>query len=870
MKRLLLLLLLFCALRNFAQTSPSLNSAEILLGLQKLNTVGSVLYIAAHPDDENTRLLSYLASERKLRTGYLSITRGDGGQNLIGKEQGEALGLIRTNELLQARKHDGAEQFFTRANDFGYSKTPGETFTIWNKDSVLADMVWVIRKFKPDVVICRFPTTGEGGHGHHTASAILAGEAFDAAADPKRYAHQLKYVSAWQVKRLFWNTFNFGGNNTTAENQLKLNVGAYSPLLGKGHGEIAAESRSMHKSQGFGAAKGRGNSLEYFKQLKGDTVSSDLFEGIDQTWLRLRTGEKEHDKLCAQVHMAVDDAIQQFDFVHPEKSVPALAKIWNLLKSMKPISPTVVYWKQQKLKELETLLLASAGLWMEAYVSDPVGVPGTKINLTAQFINRNGVPAKLLRINYLATDTVPNMELKKNELYTFKRNEALDKIYPLSNPYWLNYEHSPGLFKLFFDPVRIGEPLDTSHIYFPFTGPAFPYDVRYQEIIPPKKEKAIRLKVMFSVEIAGIVLNVYRPPVFKSTDPVKGEVYRPFEVLPPATVNFSDKAYLSVNGQPVKVKIRIKANKDNVKGKVIVKHPYNWTPTITPDNSTFNLIKKGEEKEMEFMIAPVGTVNDTVINALLELEDDDIFLQNKSITRIEYDHIPYQFILSDAKAKLVRLDLKKTDISIGYIPGAGDDVMNCLKQIGYAVTELTDDKLASENLSKYNAIVTGVRAYNTDTRLQVHYDKLMRFVEAGGNLIVQYNTNSRVGPLQAKIGPYPFTISRERVTDENASVGFLKRSHPVISSPNQITQKDFEGWVQERGIYFATEYGDKYETIFRMNDPGENPMEGSLIYAHYGKGNFVYTGLAFFRQLPAGVPGAYRLFVNLLSLPKSK
>ncbi|HLP13499.1 MAG TPA: PIG-L family deacetylase [Flavobacteriales bacterium] len=828
MKRFLFLLLLFPVSRNFAQTSSTLNSAEILLGLQKLNVVGSVLYIAAHPDDENTRLLSYLASERKLRTGYLSITRGDGGQNLIGKEQGEALGLIRTNELLQARKRDGAEQFFTRANDFGYSKTPEETFAIWNKDSVLADMVWVIRKFRPDVIICRFPTTGEGGHGHHTASAMLAEEAFDAAADPKKFPNQLKYVSTWQVTRLFWNTFNFGSTNTTAENQLKIDVGAYNALLGKGHGEIAAESRSMHKSQGFGSARGRGSNIEYFKQLKGTPVSKDLFEGIDVSWKRF--------KETASLDKKIAGIIKSYKPLNPELSLPGLEGLRMLLKPGYDSTRQSEYWKNQKYKEAETLLLACSGLWFESYVDQPSGVPGNNITITTQVISRNRA-CRLFSIKYLNTDTAASMVLEKNKLYTFKHTEKIPETTSYSNPYWLNTEHSSGLFNV-NDLNLIGKPETPS----------------YANIIV----EGTFLKLVFGIA---------RPLVYKSTDPVKGEVYRPFEILPPATVNFSEKSYLSVNGKDIKLKVRVKANKDNVKGNVVYKHPYNWNSKITAENSTFDLVKKGDEKELEFTITPIGEVNDTVIKAFLYIDGK---MYNQSITRIEYDHIPYQFILSEAKAKLVKLDLKKTDINIGYIPGAGDEVMNCLKQIGYNVTELTDDKLTNEDLSKYQTIVTGVRAYNTDARLQVHHTKLMKFVEDGGNLIVQYSTNSRVGPLQAKIGPYPFTISRDRVTDENAAVSFSKRSHPVISSPNQITHNDFEGWVQERGIYFATELGDKYETIFRMNDAGESPHDGSLIYTHYGKGNFVYTGLAFFRQLPAGVPGAYRLFVNLLSLPKSE
>jgi len=288
------------------------SSNEILLQLQKLNTVGSVLYVAAHPDDENTRLLSYLAKEKKVKTAYLSLTRGDGGQNLIGTEQAELLGLIRTQELLAARRIDGAEQFFSRAYDFGYSKNPEETFLFWKKDSILSDAVWIIRNFKPDVIICRFPTTGEGGHGHHTASAIIALEAFAAAADENRFKEQLKFTKTWQAKHIFWNTFNFGSTNTTSENQIKEDVGVYNPLLGKSYGEIAAESRTMHKSQGFGSAKNRGSSIEYFKQLDKDSVKY-LFENTSLQWDRFKGTEKFQEKL--------NSLIENFNYSKPYQSV---------------------------------------------------------------------------------------------------------------------------------------------------------------------------------------------------------------------------------------------------------------------------------------------------------------------------------------------------------------------------------------------------------------------------------------------------------------------------------------------------------------------------------------------------------------------
>jgi LmbE family N-acetylglucosaminyl deacetylase len=828
---LLFALPLFGYLSQYAQntslTPIGIGAAEIVQGLKKLNTVGSVLYVAAHPDDENTRLLGYLANEKKLRTGYLSLTRGDGGQNLIGKEQGELLGLIRTQELLAARRIDGAEQFFTRANDFGYSKTPEETFTFWNKDSILADVVLTIRRFKPDVIICRFPTTGEGGHGHHTASAMLAVEAFDAAADPKRFSEQLKSVQVWQAKRIFWNTFNFGTTNTTAPNQLKIDVGVFNPLLGKSYGEIAAESRSCHKSQGFGSAKQRGSNIEYFKLLKGESVTTDLFEGINTTWLKYKEQEK--------IQKLIDICIKQFDVQSPENSVTTLVTIYKNIQALDNTNQELVYWKQQKLKETETLLLACSGLWIEASTADYIGITGQDITITTQIVNRNKNSVQLNSISYLQSDTATSLTLKSNELYTFKRKEKLPNSLAFSNPYWLNKKHDIGIYTV-TNSALIGKP-----------------------------ENESSTKIIFNISILDLKLNVERSLIYKYTDPVKGEIYRPFEILPPATVNIPEKVFVFTDDSLKNILITVKANTSNTNGKLELKGSKGWNIAIK--NPEFKLVNKGDETIIEATIVADKNTENGQLQASVLI--NSVFY-NKSIKRIEYDHIPYQFILSDAEAGLVNIDLKKTGTSIGYIAGAGDDVPACLKQIGYNVTLLTDELLSNENLSKYNAIVSGVRAYNTNDRLQVHYTKLMEYVKNGGNLIVQYNTNNRIGPVKANIGPFPFTISRERVTNEKAEVKFSNEKHSALNFPNKIIQQDFDNWIQERGIYFATEIDKQYETIFTMNDPNEKSSDGSLIIGKYGKGNFVYTGLVFFRELPAGIPGAYRLFVNLLSLPENK
>jgi len=826
-KTLLFLTLLFITRELSAQSNATLNAAEIIQALKKLNTIGSVLYIAAHPDDENTRLLTYLSKEKNIRTGYLSVTRGDGGQNLIGKEQSDLLGLIRTNELLAARNVDGAEQFFTRANDFGYSKNSEETLKFWNKDSILSDMVWGIRKFKPDVIICRFPTTGEGGHGHHTASAILAQEAFDAAGDPRKFPEQLKYVERWHAKRLFWNTYRFGSNNTTDSSQTQIDVGLYNTLLGKSYGEIAAESRSMHKSQGFGSAKTRGSNIEYFKLLKGDSIKKDLFDDIDLTWGRLYSTFK--------FNTLIEYCIEKFDPQHPEKIIPELIELYKQLQKLDDSGTTIKYWKSIKLKETQDLILACSGLWLEAGVSDYIGIPGKPIQINPQLIVRNNYKVKLNKISWLSkTDSTTSLTLNHNELYSFTHNEILSAQTAYSNPYWLNEKHDIGMFTV-KDRMLIGTPKNIS-----------------------------KSTITFFIEIDGVEFPIERELTYKNTDPVKGEVYRPFEILPPATVTPSEKIYVFSESKPRTVSFTIKANTANIAGKLSLRVPEGWTAVLKDEN--FKLENKGDESVIEATIVTATNSNGKIVASLVI----DGKTYSKSITRIEYDHIPYQFILSNAEASLINIDVKKEGVNIGYIDGAGDEVAACLRQVGYNVTSLTDEQLTNADLSSYNAIIVGIRAYNTNERLQVHYSKLMEYVEKGGNLIVQYNTNSRMGPVQPKIGPYPFKITRDRVTDEIAEVRITNEKHSALTFPNIISKIDFDGWIQERGIYFASEVDKNYETIFSMNDAGEKPLDGSLIIGKYGKGNFVYTGLAFFRELPAGVPGSYRLFANLISLPQNK
>jgi LmbE family N-acetylglucosaminyl deacetylase len=818
---------LFLVQFAFAQTAPPADLVSIEQNLKKLDVLGSVLYVAAHPDDENTRLLAYLAQEKHYRTGYLSLTRGDGGQNLIGNEQGELLGLIRTQELLAARRVDGAEQFFSRANDFGFSKGPDETLRIWDKEKVLSDVVWVIRKFRPDVIICRFPTTGEGGHGHHTASAILAQEAFAAAADPSKFPEQLKYVKTWQAKRLLWNTFSFGTVNTTSPDQFKIDVGVYNPVLGKGYGEMAAESRSNHKTQGFGSAKTRGEAFEYFKTILGDAPKTDLMDGVNTTWGRVEGGEA--------IGTEVAKIRREFDIDHPEKSVLALVALHGKVDKVQD-----EYWRTQKTKDLNNFIAACAGLWFEAYAKEPVYALGDSANVYAQIYSPYHLPINGLDVwpqNGAVTskESVDDGYADFTKLNTVSFSGPREKL-PLENitqPYWLMAPHPIGTY-VFPNDTLAGFPSNPNG-----------------------------LKMYFDFWIGGHPIRFERPIMYKYVDPAKGEIYEPIVVAPPVTANIESKNYIFNSKQAQSVEIKLKSF-TKADGSISIKPMPGWK--VEPDKIDFSGKNKGDEWTVNFTVSPTSSQPKvTTLQAVVNANGKDFSM---GIKEIKYEHIPNITLFPPAEAKLIDLNLKIAGKKIGYIPGAGDLMTDALKQVGYEVHQLSENEIMNGDLSSYDAIITGIRAYNVNARLAIEQPKLLEYVKNGGNLVVQYNNNN--GLVTKQIGPYPFTVVNRRVTDEDAKVTMLDEQSPVLNYPNKITQDDFTGWVQERGLYFVTDIDPKYKTPLQMNDPNEAPNDGSLIVANYGQGRFVYTSLAFFRQLPAGVPGAYKLFVNLLSKPKNQ
>lgn len=821
MKKLLLLASGFLSfVISFGQNYST--SADIYLGLKKLNVLGSVLYIAAHPDDENTRLLTYFSKDKLYRTGYLSLTRGDGGQNLIGEEQGVELGMIRTQELLSARKIDGAEQFFTRAYDFGYSKTPQETFTKWDREKILSDIVWVIRKFQPDVIITRFPTTGEGGHGQHTASAILANEAFAAAADPKRFPEQLKWVQPWKAKRILWNSFNFN-NAAPPAGAFKLDVGGYHPVLGKSYGEIAADSRSQHKSQGFGVPRSRGEVFEYFGTTGGNVPANDLFEDVDLTWKRVNGGEI--------VSRQINNVIASFDFMQPQKIVPQLADVYKTINAL-PQS----YWRDQKLKEVKDLIEAASGLWLEAFTLQQYAVQGDSVRINFVLNDRLGAGVKLERIWIGQFDSSFSQNLEKNKNLNFSKSLFVMDSAEITQPYWLRNKKEEGYFNV-SDQLLIGQP-DVQTAY----------------------------TATFGLLIAGEKISFTKPVRYKFTDQVKGELYQPVFIVPSVTVYASPEILLFRKDKKENENILVQVNANRKISAIAEVHARSASYDVMNKDSSFAM-NRNDTKNYTFSLNgdKLGRRNvDNLYGFINGMEGKKELAGYLAMRSINYDHIPsIRYFYSD-NVKILNIDLKTAGKKVGYIIGAGDKIPEALEQMGYNVTLLTEKEISRNHLQQFDVIIAGVRTHNANAWMPKYYDKLMKYVENGGNYIVQYSQANNLSG--GKMGPYNFSVVSKRITDENAPVSFIKPEHPVLNFPNKINQDDFKGWIQERSIYHADRLDSNFQTILRMNDPGESPEDGALVIAKYGKGYFTYTGLVFFRQLPAGVPGAYRLMANLIAL----
>ncbi|SFZ83133.1 PIG-L family deacetylase [Tenacibaculum maritimum] len=811
-----------------AQKPQKLTSNQVYEKVQKLNFLGTALYIAAHPDDENTRLIAYLANHVKARTGYLSLTRGDGGQNLIGSEIRELLGVIRTQELLAARSVDGGEQMFSRANDFGYSKHPDETLKIWNKDKVLADVVWAIRKFKPDVIINRFDHRTPGTtHGHHTSSAMLSVEAFDLANDPTKYTSQLKKIAVWKPRRLFFNTswWFYGSQEKFAKanksNMLQFDVGGYYPLKGLSNNELASIASSQHLCQGFGRLSTRGSQKEYVEFLKGDFPKdkNDAFSGINTTWNRIEGG--------GAIGAILYEVEENFDFVNPSKHLPAFIEAYKLIGELRD-----THWKEIKLKELKEIILACSGIYLEASAARSSSTLGESVQLHFEVLNRSSASMELTGIKIIPEGKVlkKEIDLAPNKKVNFKERIVI-KNKGYSSPYWLQLPWSMGMYKV-TNQENIGTP-----------------------------ESRRPIQVQFNLMIEDTAISFVKNVVHKYAKRDKGEIYEPFEVLPKVTTKLKNKVFVFSEDASQKISLEIRSGAENSKGIVALEVPTGWE--VTPAEIPFEITQKGLVETVQFTVTPPAYESEGTLKATAMVDGQKY---TKELVEIEYSHIPKQSVLLPSIAKVTRLNIKKKGNTIGYIQGSGDAVPASLRQIGYKVVEITPENINDKNLQQFDAIVLGIRAYNTLPALQFKQKYLLDYVKNGGNMIVQYNTNRNV----AIKAPYKLKLSRDRVTDEESEVKIIAKTHPVLKYPNIITDEDFKGWVQERGLYFPNQWGSEFTPILSMKDKGESAKKGSLLVASYGKGNYIYTGLSFFRELPAGVSGAYKLFANLLSLGKEE
>ena len=815
-------------------TATNRLATPILQELRAFRELGSVLYVAAHPDDENTQLITYLARGRGYRTGYLSLTRGDGGQNESGPEFGEKLGLARTWELLAARQLDGGHQFFTRALDFGYSKDVNETLRIWDRQQVLADVVRVIRQFRPDVVITRFSPTPSSTHGHHTASSVLALEAFNLAGDPTAFPEQLAPSSGltpWQPKRILHNNTPYNSqlnaNSPLYAKALKLEVAGTDPGSGEAFGAIANRSRAMHITQGFGSlatAQVRSSRLETFELLAGDRAATDLLDGVDVSWSRYPGG--------AVVGTLIDTTIADFNPADPTASVAALLTLRERLAAW-PADPVLT----AKRTQLDHLLQACLGLVIETISPQAEVTPGEILALAHRATLRSGgATVRWVSIRYpsLNTELAVGTTLAVGATLTREAQPTLPKSTPPSQPYWLRAEGTAGM-SVVADAELIGRPVNP---------PAFP--------------------VEFVFEIAGQTLSVSDEPIQIVAPASAAQARRPLAVVAPVALAFADEVALLAPNSRQPTVIEVTAARANAAGTLRLELPAGWQ--AAPATHSFYLKNAGDKIQLTFTLTAPAHPATASIRAVADL--DGLTYDQQRIA-IRYPHLPVLLLQPTARLQVVALDLAIRGRKVGYLPGAGDNTSAALQQMGYAVTLLTGADLTPEKLHDLDAVVIGVRAFNERTDLAAHLSGLFAYSKAGGTVIAQYNRPN--GLKTPTLAPYALSIMGDapnfRVTDENAVVTFLAPNHPALTTPNRLGPADFTGWVQERGAYFPSTWDEtKFTALLAMHDPGAAPLTSSILVAPYGQGYFVYTSLAFFRQLPAGVPGAYRLFANLVSL----
>ncbi len=750
-------------------------------------TARRVLLIGAHPDDEDTELLTILTRGQGVETAYLSLTRGDGGQNLIGTELGQALGVLRTEELLAARALDGGRQYFSRAYDFGFSKSPAEAFRFWPRDSLVKDAVRIIRRFRPQVVISMWAGTAIDGHGHHQAAGMVAREAFDAAGDASRFPELQREegLSAWQPSK-----FYRSGRQERETPALVLDGGVLDPAEGQSLHQIAMRSRSLHRSQDQGRLEDPGPSsarviLVATAAGVRASVSDSLFAGVV---VAPSTGEDSHS---AGVRLAdagiILDLVADDDEVVRGQEVTVTATVWN--GGPTPIQATI-------------LPLQRRGWTM------PSGTCTTTLGVIA--------PGAMVQCRYTAA--------------------VSDDAEP-TTPYFLRVGMNGASYRWdMTDPTLIGEPFESAPVAAAFT---------------------LRLA-------SGDSIRTIREATARTLDQAVGEVRHPVQVVPRIAVDLSPDKLLwpiGVRARPFRVTLEHLA-KDSSAAEVSLLLPPGWS-TSAPKRVV--LRHEGERAEAVFTVtAPARALSGEYAIAARVVTRGDT--SDVGLTRVRYPHIRSRNIVTHARAVLVldAVTFPRTR-AIAYVRGAADQVPEALRNTGLPVRVITGDAIEGSVLDSFRVVVIGPRAYEVDPALQRAHPKLMRWLERGGTLIMQYQ---QYPFLRGGFAPLPFTISspHDRVAEEDAPVTVLVPMSPVFRTPNRIRAADFDGWTQERGLYFARSWDSAWTPLLEMHDSDDARREGSLLIGRRGRGTVVYTGLAFFRQLPAAVPGAWRLFMNLLAL----
>ncbi len=848
--RALILLLIGSVLLTIPKTAiPSIETPEdrgamgLSQALKRLDIVGSVLHTGAHPDDENSALLAWLARGQGIRTAYLSATRGEGGVNLLGSELFEALGVIRTEELYGARRLDHAQQFFTPNYEFGFSKSADDTFTKWPHDQVLGDFVRVIRYFRPEIIISRFTGTARDGHGHHQVAGIVTQEAFKAAADPSRYP---EYGKPWQAKKLYLNGM---GNDQNVTAGPVLNVGEFDSDLGRSYSQIASEGRSLHRSQAQGSAQDAGprqTRLQLVQKMINTADDAPLFAGVLYKLTDLAQLDPRLLSGLMDIEQRITSIRQKVNLLRPQEIVPDLTAGLVALQQIRGSTSNdhVQFLLQQKEEDFQEAIRLAAGLLFDVIASDDTVVPGQEFNLTLSVINGGPYPFPGFRaITTLPPSWTMTPDGSTGSLQPGQRLEQKYKVKvpatsDFTQPYWLR------------------QPRRGDRFVWPDVPPG---------LLPTDD---VLLMARAELEYQGATIVMKKPAEFRRIDRMFGEQRTAVKVVPSLSVVVSpDIAVVPLKGTRQK-EFTVTVENQNpaaVSGEVGLILPAGWT--ASPTSRPLNFTQQGEKASLQFTVSVPATAGDYVVKAVAKSANQEF---TSGYTTIAYPHIETRYVYSPAESKVEVLDVATTVSSVGYVEGTGDAIPDALRQLGINVTMLSAKDIATADLSRFPAIILGVRAYAVRDDLRAYNKRLLDYVSNGGTLIAQYNRSNEVGNIQ--IGPYPLTLANvnqnntERVTHEDAPVRILDPASSVLNVPNKIGDKDFEGWVDERGTFFLRSWDPRYAAPLESSDPGEPGRAGGLVIGKYGKGTYIYTGYSFFRELPAGVKGAYRLFANLVSV----